>query len=292
MEIGSKAIELREGEPLDIYYLGDIHEGEINCDHDALNEAVKQINKNANKDKRKTAVVLMGDLINCIVHSDKKRFNPAEFDMYYAIHDLVDLPHKQAERVGKLLSPINNLVDVILIGNHEEEYIKRHNFNVYKDIYDNYKSAVPLGYVGLFRYNVNIKGDSTSMVLDLALNHGSGSSVGDLPGAAINKTFKLFSWFDADISVMGHIHRLSAEPGEVIALNSTGSNLRRQRKWWGSSGCFLKTYEPGNRNYFEDKGKKPSDIGMLKSTTEFRRKSIDGKRIWAKESKLERIFIG
>jgi len=290
MEIGSKKIELLEGEPLDIYFVGDIHEGEINCQHDALTAGVKQIVQNK-KENRHTKTVLMGDTINCIVHSDKKRFNPEEFDPYYRVHDLNNLPQKQAERVNGFLAPIRDTVDAILIGNHEEEYVKRHNFNVYKNIYTKYPSAVPLGYVGLFRYVVKIKGDSTSFILDLALNHGDGGAGGDAPGAAINRTFKTFTWFDADISVMGHIHKLAAEPAEVIALNGAGTDLRRSRKWWGCSGCFLRTYEPGNRNYFEAKGKGPSDIGMLRAEITFRRKSIDGKRIWVKDIQLDRKFL-
>jgi predicted phosphodiesterase len=289
LEIGSKKIELSEGEPLNIYFIGDIHEGEINCQHDSLNDAVKRIAKSSRGNQTKT--VLMGDLINCIVHSDKKRFNPAEFDRFYKVHDLIDLPQKQAERVNKFLEPIKDTVDIILVGNHEEEYIKRHNFNIYKNIYEKYPLATPLGYVGLFRYNVKIKGDSTSMVLDLALNHGDGGSGGDLPGNAINRVFRTFTWFDADISVMGHIHRLAAEPIDVVALNNTGTGLRHSRKWEGCSGCFLKTYEPGNRNYFEAKGKKPSDIGMLRAEIVFRRKLIDGKRQWYKEINLERCFL-
>lgn len=290
MEIGSKKIELSEGEPLVIYFIGDVHEGEINCQHDQLTAAVKQIAERK-RDNPNTKTILMGDLINCIVPSDKKRFNPSEFDRFYAIHDLIDLPKKQSERVNKFLEPIKGTVDAILVGNHEEEYIKQHNFNIYKEIYEKYPTAIPLGYVGLFRYFVKIKHDTTSHILDLALNHGTGSSSGDLPGSAINRTFKAFTWFDADISIMGHIHKLAAEPFEVIALNATGTNLRREFKWHGCSGCFLRTYEPGNRNYFEGNGKKPSDIGMLRAEIIFQRKRINGRRCWMRDIKLDRCFI-
>jgi predicted phosphodiesterase len=279
MEIGSKKIELSEGEPLVIYFVGDIHEGEINCQHDQLTDAVKQIAQ-TKKENKHTYTVLMGDLINCIVPSDKKRFNPEEFDPFYSVHDLNNMPQKQANRVNGFLAPIKDTVDAVLIGNHEEEYIKRHNFNVYRDIYDKYPTAVPLGYVGLFRYNVKIKGDNTGLMLDLGLNHGK-----------IKSVEKTFAYFNADINVEGHVHRLYSEPAEMIALNASGTGLKRQFKWWGISGSFLKTYVVGNRNYFEANGAKPSDIGMLRAEIIFKRKKVDGKRVWSKDIKLDRCFI-
>jgi UDP-2,3-diacylglucosamine pyrophosphatase LpxH len=279
LEIGSKNIILSENKPLNIFFIGDIHEGAINCQHEQLTEAVKIIAK-TKKENENTKTVLMGDLIDCIVHSDKKRFNPVEFDHYYKIHDLIDLPQKQAERVNKFLDPIKDTVEIILIGNHEEEYIKRHNFNIYKNFYEKYPNAVPLGYVGLFRYNVQVKSNESSFSFDLALNHGK-----------IKSVEKTFAHFDADINIEGHGHRLYAEPIEVISLNYLGTDLKKQFKWWGMSGGFLKTYVPGNRNYFEANGSKPSDIGMLRAEIKIHRKRTDGKRLWVKDIKLDRIFL-
>jgi hypothetical protein len=279
MEIGNRKIELSEGEPLVIYFIGDIHEGEINCQHDQLSGAVKMVVENK-KRIRQTKTILMGDLVNCIVTSDKKRFNPEEFDPFYKVHDLNDMPRKQANRVNGFLAPLKNTVDAILIGNHEEEYIKRHNFNIYRDIYEKYPAATPMGYVGLFRYNIKIKGDSTSAILDLALNHGK-----------IKSVEKTFTYFSADINVEGHGHRLLSEPVEIVALNAAGTGLKKQFKWWGMSGGFLKTYVVGNRNYFEANGAKPSDIGMLRAEITFRRKLSGGKRYWSKDIKLDRCFI-
>ena len=279
MEIGGRQIELKEGEPLIIYFMGDIHEGEANCQHDQLNRGVKEIAQAA-KDNKNTLVILMGDLANCIVPSDSRRFNPIEMDRSYSIHDLVDLPKKQTARIKEYLRPISKSVDIILAGNHEEEFIKRHNFNIYKEFCEAYPGAFRMGYVGLYRYTVKIKGDSTSMVLDLALNHG-----------AVKSVEKTFTWFDADINVQGHTHRLYSEPAEIVSLNNAGTDLTKQFKWWGISGCFLKTYVAGNRNYFEPKGAKPSDIGMLKAEVVFQRRRNAGRRSWVKDIKLDRRFI-
>ena len=86
MEIAKREFNLKIGEKLNIYFLGDIHEG--NCNHaDAeLKEAVRIIQNDP-----VGYWIGMGDYIEAI-NSKDPRFNPVEIAEYYRLKDLKDLP--------------------------------------------------------------------------------------------------------------------------------------------------------------------------------------------------------
>jgi hypothetical protein len=75
---------------------------------------------------------------------------------------------------------------------------------------------------------------------------------------------------DADVCVAGHIHKLVEDSKKFIHIDKRSKKLKRIRKFWGISGCFLYTYIEGNRNYAEHKGWAESDIGMLKLNIKFK----------------------
>jgi len=70
---------------------------------------------------------------------------------------------------------------------------------------------------------------------------------------------------------MGHIHQLIEDDKKIIGVDQA-DNLKKRRKYWGASGCFLYTFKEGNTNYFEHTGKNESDIGMLKATIRIKSK--------------------
>jgi len=265
MEVKTKKFNCKRGDSFNIYFIGDIHEGNINHAEDELKECVKII-----KDDPNGYWVGMGDYIEAITIDDVKRFNPITIADKYKLSDLKDLPYRQLENVFKNLKPIEDKCLAILIGNHEEAYIK-HN---HADIYDRFATMFTvhppkIGYVGFlklkFNYNQNEKrgGKSDTSIL-IALNHGVGGN-GMREGYPINKVHDLYRWTDADICVMGHIHSLAWDDKKVQSVNSNDNHSKR-RKFFGITGCFLWTYIEGNTNYFENRGKSESDIGMLKAT--------------------------
>ena len=151
MEVGKTTIEVKNKQPIHIYFIGDIHEGNCNCNHKALKKAVEII---ANDDK--AYWFGMGDYIEAITHMSDPRFDPKAISSEYKIKDLKDLPRKQAQRVYEIIKPIEGKCLALVCGNHEASYIKRHSFNVYDDFVNMFKTSAykegkppkKLGYVG------------------------------------------------------------------------------------------------------------------------------------------------
>lgn len=271
MEIAQRNFRVNIGETLNIYFLGDIHEGNVNHAEDELKEAVKIIKNDPNG-----YWIGMGDYIEAITLDDKKRFNPVTIAKKYGIEDLKDLPFKQCKAVFDKIRPIEDKCLALLIGNHEESYVKYNHSNVY-DRFGEMFTTMPamLGYVGFFRVGLirQKNKDTANHVIVFALNHGIGGG-GFREGYPINKIHDVFRWTDADINIMGHIHQLVIDDKKITGVTYYG-NLNKRRRYFGSSGCFLWTYKEGNANYYEHKGKHEGDIGFLKVSIKLLRDGPD-----------------
>jgi len=261
MEVGNKEFLIKYGQKHNFYFMGDFHEGNCNQASEAIKQAVRLI-KN---DEDCGGVFGGGDYTECIINSQDPRFNPIEIAEEYAIRDLKDLPKKQAERLYMKLKPIENKFLAFIIGNHEEQYIKRHSF----DVYDSFVSLFPnnpikLGKVGFFKLKFRTGGEHNNWCQNIliALNHGIGGT-GFREGYPLNKLHDIFRWTRADVSVCFHMHRLVEDEKHFITVGN-GEKFKRIRVLYGIGGGFLKTYVQGNTNYFEDRGRYGSDIGMLK----------------------------
>jgi len=289
MEIGSKTLKLQAGSKLNLYYLGDPHEGNCNMDEKALCEAVKIIQNDPNG-----YWFCMGDMIEAITHLGDKRFDPLSIHEKYNIRDLKDLPMKQAERVFSYIKPIQNKCLAVVIGNHEEMYVKYNSSDIYDRFVNMFETSAheegkppfKIGYVGFYNLHINTRNnrDTANYTIGNALNHGI-TSTGKLAGSGINKVHDCFNLMYSDINVMGHIHQLN-EDMEIVVTTNGRNELVRKKRFYGSSGCFLRTYVIGNTNYYESYAGKSgeSDVGMLKMNIQIKADSWDGK--------LEKIFIG
>jgi len=287
MEIAKKEFKLKIGEKLNIYFLGDTHEGNCNHADTELKEAVRIILNDPGG-----YWIGMGDYVEAI-NSKDPRFNPVEIAEYYRLKDLKDLPKKQADYIFAKLKPIEGKCLALLIGNHEESYMRHGGFDVY-DYFRNLFStsahnpghAPPkLGYVGFYRIILSQPKSDAHYKVDIALNHGIGGG-GYREGYPINKVHDCFRWVDAEICVMGHIHALVEDSKKIQGVNNA-VNLDKRERFYGSSGCFLWTFQEGKTNYFEHKGKNESDMGMLKAEITQTHPRHNKPRI-----KLEKIKLG
>lgn len=261
MEVVNFEKALKNGEPMNIYSIGDTHEG--NCNHNAaaFKKAVNIIQSDPNG-----YWVGMGDYIDAITHEDKKRFDPVTISEKYKLRELKDLPVKQIEYVFDVINPIQSKCIGLLVGNHEEAYTKNNSNDVYKRFQQMFASSawgsvppVRIGYVGFIVYR--IKGCNSVVH---ALNHGSGVG-GTTDGYAVTKAWEMSKPFDCDVFWMAHIHQLVEDDKKIMAVTERGK-LIRTRKYVAVTGSFLNTYNEGNANYFEHKGRKEGDIGMIKLT--------------------------
>ncbi len=269
MEIYRKNFTLKIGEKINLYFLGDLHEG--NCNHAGkeFREAVKIIENDPDG-----YWIGMGDYIEAITISDK-RFDPMSVSENYRIKDLKDLPYVQIQNVYSKVKSIDSKCLALLIGNHEEAYVKYNHADVYNRFHEMFESNPhKIGYVGFLKLGFTRvdRGGKMQFTRVIALNHGDGGS-GYREGYPINKVHDVFRWADADICVMGHIHQLEKDSKKMIGVTNKDT-LSRRWKFWGISGCFLYTYVEGNKNYFEHKGKSESKIGMLMATIEMRHDEV------------------
>ena len=258
MELASKDIYIKAGDEVNIFFLGDIHEGSANHADREFRKAIQII-----KDTRNSYVLGMGDYIDAITYWDK-RFNPSEIDPAYLIKDLKDLPARQMNNLYNKLLPIQDRFLGVLYGNHEETYIRYNSFDPVKYLAEKMGNVPRLGYTAMFKLGIiRQKGRPRSnynFIIDL--NHGAGGG-GYREGYPLNKCHDVFRWTSGDVRVMGHLHALVEDDKEFLEYRQ-GGNTNYRTVWFGVSGCFLYKIKEGTRGYFEPKPGPHSDIGMLK----------------------------
>lgn len=286
MESGEHRFSVKFGDTVEAYILGDFHEGSANIDYTALNRAVKQIADSP----RPKVVFLLGDFIEAIMPDDK-RWEPSSVYREYQLRDLKNLPFKQADNICAILEPIKDNVAAVLVGNHEEVYIKKHFGDVYDYIWKKFPNAKKLGGCGFYRIALDIDG-SNARCFDFALKHGV-SGGGKMMGYPLNKVRESFEFELADFCIMGHLHRLYAQRVRYRELNHTGDNILEKKMWYGVSGTFKRTYVMGSGDWYEQRGREEADIGYLKATMAVTRphKSGKGPRPYICETTLDRMFL-
>lgn len=210
----------------DIFYLvpiGDIHLGNAGCDEERLGELIKWIEKTEN-----VMWLGMGDLADCIVSSDAKRFDIETIaDWLYKSERIQDIAVAQFEKLEKMFAPIAHKCLGLLYGNHEKEILKRHHIDLIRNLCQSL-NVENLGYEAMIRLSFEQKlkkGKGHSMSHTIHAEHGYGG--GRRPGAKINKIDMRDLGYDADIYLMGHVHEKGLVVGRKIYLPtlSTGYDI-------------------------------------------------------------------
>jgi len=258
MELLSKDIHVQDGSEINIFFLGDIHEGSANHAEKEFAQAIRII-----KDTENSYVFGMGDYIDAINHHDK-RFNPSEIDPEYLVKDLKDLPVKQMNKLYTKIKPIQDKFLGLLYGNHEESYVKYNSFDPVHYL-SNMMDVPKLGYTAIFRLGIIREKGRTrpnyNFIFDL--NHGPHGGGGMREGSPVNKVHDVFRWTSGDVRVMGHIHSLAEDAKKFIEYRQ-GDNISYKTVWYGVSGCFMYKTREGTRGYFEASPSPHAGIGMLK----------------------------
>lgn len=260
MEIYEYKIEnANQTDPINIYFLGDIHEGNAAHAGNAFVKAVHMI-----RDDPNGYWVGMGDMIDAINHKDP-RFDPIEISKRYTMADLKDLPKAQIRRLYQDLYKIEDKCICLLRGNHEETYIKHNSYDPMETLQDLMKPHPKImGYTGFLRIILQ-RSKTARISYDISLSHGTGGG-GTTEGYPINIVHRWAKYKIADVHVMGHIHRMGVDRETFSTVGSSGNNMYLQKKavWYGSSGCFLYKDLVGCRPYFSAKAGPESDIGVLR----------------------------
>ncbi len=226
-------------EYIEIVPIGDVHYGNPNCSKKKFLDTVNRIEQSP-----KTYVILMGDLIDAIIPTDK-RFDPDEDNKYTFIEDAY-------QWMKNALEPIKSRIICALTGNHE---YKLHSLG-FADLTKRLAEELGCKYAGYSAFiNIKILPKTHQRSLMIYAHHGY--IAGRKTGGTVNAIENISQYYDADIFMLAHSHKL---------FHTTQSRIN----WSGdrdvlfcSTGTFLETATWNKSSYSERAGFPPQRIGCL-----------------------------
>jgi UDP-2,3-diacylglucosamine pyrophosphatase LpxH len=233
------------GETIKVKPLSDVHLGSRHCDIKAMKQYIGEPDP-------KTYIIGLGDMMDCIIVSDSKRYRKNGDDI-----EGEDIIGESVNRWVDILTPYRDQIMGLGIGNHEDNIVKRCSINPIKAICD--RMAVPyLGYSFLLRLLFREEqGRGRTVIIRGHHGYGGGSRT---QGADLTKFSKDCAFFDADIFLYGHVHKLQYDT--VPRLSLVGDTLTAKDKHMVICGTFLKTYSgTTDVTYAESAGYPPAKIG-------------------------------
>jgi len=243
-----------------LFFLGDLHNGNICFDEQQLKKDVDYIKK-----KKHSIVFGMGDYNDCINYLDP-RFDPNSTTLKK--EDMNNCSYVQTKHLLKLLKPIQNKFIGFIRGNHEEKILKKYNFDVMEMITDN--TGVPcFNDSALIR--LVFKQCKNLIVYDVFIAHSR--TAGRKKGNKLNLLDDISSNIEADIYVIGHNHNLIATKKTKLYLDR-GMNIKAKDIILGTSGSYLKSYEKNASSYIEKTLFPVSSIGCLEIQIKPRKKEM------------------
>lgn len=261
MQVFTKTINYRsKADQVTIWPMGDFHIGASGCHEKRLAEDIAKI-----KDGGHEYIIGMGDYMDCVVHSDTKRFDPKALPDWLMASDLNDMIERQIERCAELLSPVADRLLCLLAGNHEEKLRTRYHRDPTEALARELKYrtgiTVPvLGKCAWIKLAFARCRSRDQHNLDIVAHHGwfagrkSGSKTNNLQDALGN--------FDCDVLVVAHGHDPVVTRKNQLRLNLAAHITERQQVGM-MTGSYLRTYAQNTRGYGEDAGYRPTVIGAL-----------------------------
>jgi hypothetical protein len=237
-----------------IYPIGDIHKGSPHCDENKIEEQIALISQDKN-----ARIIGMGDYTDCILANDK-RFDIEGFAPWCKRDNIVE---SQREAIVKLFTPVKDKILCLLTGNHEETihtyYQDDITRNICKDLgvrYGGYSAYIVPNFVRSYKAD---GASNCSKQYTIHAWHGAGASQSD--GAVMMRLMSLVNEIQADIYLMGHLHKIVSHTPERLFLFR--GKVKSRPLIATCTGSWVKTYTQSvsSINYAEKKGYKPSRIG-------------------------------
>jgi hypothetical protein len=218
--------------------------------------------------KEKAHIICMGDLYDTVVIGGVSSPFGASMTLRDAKHYLKDR-----------LRPVKDLIDAMIIGNHEMRLVRFADCDLIEDLCDDL--GVPYaGFSAVMRYRVGHnqrrKGeetyDSTRINYTLYCHHTTGG--GATPGGKLNRVAKLSEIFEgADALIGAHNHMESGTPIDRYRLHTDSSGQARvkaDKVFLVDSGSFLSW----DGSYAEEKALPPTHMGCPRIRLDGVRKDI------------------
>ena len=248
MEINSVRIPYKhDGERFQIIPLGDIHYGNWQCDTDYIEKLIDWIRKEHN-----TYVLGMGDYCDCITPNDERRFDLDSAKEFR--------PAEQYDYIYKQFYKIKDKLLGLHIGHHGDNLrlqLENHDLELAKKLETRYLDWQAFTILNFVRNNRKSK-------LTIYSTHGHGG--GGTTGAKINKVEDLAKFYDADIYLMGHLHKCLTATDSLVGIGTGkyGSRLVYPKRIYGITGTMLRYPIEGKSGYEARKGYRPMKPGVIK----------------------------
>jgi len=246
MIITKRRIQYQRGGSIKLKVLSDIHMGNTHCDVRAFKQYI---------DDPEAYFIGIGDYADAILPGDPRYARSSDSGEVEAKID------EQVELFSGLLKGISKEGRLLGLGsgNHERQILKRHGTDMVGRM--SKELNVPyLGYSGLYNLTL-VRGTKDSRSVIIRYHHGFGGGA-RTQGADLTKFSRECSYWDADLFLYGHVHRLQAD--KVPRLGLAGSTLVARPQQLCICGTFLKTFGTGPEpSYSEEKGYPPIETGGL-----------------------------
>jgi len=255
--------ESREESTWVLVGLGDIHRGHIFLDEDLFYRHLNFIEETPN-----CRVIMMGDYGDCINAKDPRHdYNVLDFQ--YAT------PDKQYAKVTEDLERIKDKIVVMLDGNHDYGFWRRHNHNfVSRMAYD---LGVPYAGVSAYVRLRFLRGSKSkkhkTQIFNIYAHHGWTAARTDAYKVKVIQDLStIFPMLN--LYLMGHVHRRGEALPTTKLFVDRGGNIREWIEKYVFTGSYIKGYEKGVGSYVEARAYRPTDLGS--PIIEIRPNRIDG----------------
>lgn len=196
--ITRKTLPYSVGHPAGFTLQSDVHIGSADVNYDGLKHEIREAESNNDR------VLINGDLFDCILPKDHKRFRPDALCL--ELQGRSDVLDAALDMAVELYRPVAGRIDMVGLGNHESAVEKYHGSDmIARFIRALGGQAQYGGYTGFvdYRFRQPKHPQSNSRRFVLYYHHGGGGSAPVTKGMI---DFSRKQWVDADVVWLGHKH--------------------------------------------------------------------------------------
>lgn len=220
------------GKPKDlrVYCLNDLHFGSSAVDYDLW----EKIKKDIRKHRDNARIIIGGDVIECVTKQSKGEIYGQKMS-----------PQEQIEFVVDELYEFRDLIDAVVIGNHDVRLKDETSIDPMKymctalGIKDKY-----VGYECLLSYSWN------KCFYSIQMHHGSGGA--STPASILNKAKKMRKT-NCDVLYFGHHHAELAQPFIEYQVDPYNHKLKKCKRWYLCGNTITKYAEYAKKFMYEEK---------------------------------------
>lgn len=215
-----------------------------------------------------------GDYAECIGCRDV-RFDPDAVDKSVTVRDLGRIGRVGYERARDILAPIKHKGLGMLQGNHERS-LELHSEQSDRTVWLCQELGLPnLHYSAFVDVVLVNKGGIKKPELHLVdplpstnchwnvrffLHHGAGFA--QTPAGKLTRLGQFMDSFEADVYMVGHVHDQIGRRQPILTADRRCKKLVARDRVGVIAGSYLKTYAQNVTTYGEQRGYRPTNLGM------------------------------